>query len=149
MPRLTIDQVAPGAYRAVFGMEKYCRENVDPTLYELIKLRASMVNGCSFCTDMHSREALDQGESSRRLFAVAAWHDAPFFTDRERAALALTDAVTRLGEHGVPDEVWEPAAKAFTEAELGNILMAIATINVWNRLSIAVQNEPPALEEAA
>ena len=149
MPRLTIDQVAPGAYRAVLGMEKYSRENVDPTLYKLIKLRASMVNGCSFCTDMHSREALETGESSRRLFAVAAWHDAPFFTDKERAALALTDAVTRLGEHGVPDEVWEPAAKAFTEEELGNILMAIATINVWNRLSIAVQNEPPALAEAA
>ncbi|OJF13692.1 carboxymuconolactone decarboxylase family protein [Couchioplanes caeruleus] len=145
MSRLTIDQVAPGAYRAVLGMEQYCRQTVDPTLLELIKLRASMVNGCSFCTDMHSREALEQGESSRRLFAVAAWHDAPFFSERERAALALTDAVTRLGEHGVPDEVWEPAAKAFTEEELGNLLMAIATINVWNRLSIAVRNEPPAL----
>ena len=149
MPRLTIDQVAPGAYRAVYGMERYCQENVEPTLYKLIKLRASMINGCSFCTDMHSREALEKGESSRRLFAVAAWHDAPFFTEKERAALALTDAVTRLGEDGVPDEVWEPAAKAFSEEELGNILMAIATINVWNRLSIAVRNEPPALEDAA
>ena len=144
MPRLAIGNVAPGAYRAVYGMEKYCHDNVDPTLYKLIKLRASMVNGCSFCTDMHSREALEQGESSRRLFAVAAWHDAPFFTERERAALALTDSVTRLGEHGVPDEVWEPAAKAFTEEELGNLLVAIATINVWNRLSIATRTQPPA-----
>jgi AhpD family alkylhydroperoxidase len=143
MPRLSLAQVSPGAYRAVYGMEQHCREHVDPTLYELIKLRASIVNGCSFCTDMHSREALANGESSRRLFAVAAWHDAPFFTERERAALALTDAVTRLGEHGVPDEIWEPAAKAFTEAELGDVLMAIATINVWNRLSIATRNEPP------
>jgi AhpD family alkylhydroperoxidase len=143
MSRLAIDKVAPEAYRAVYGMEKFCRENVDPTLYELVKLRASMVNGCAFCTDMHSREALAQGESSRRLFAVAAWHDAPFFTDKERAALALTDAVTRLGEHGVPDEVWDPAAKAFTEEELAALLMAIATINVWNRLSIAIRHEPP------
>jgi alkylhydroperoxidase family enzyme len=79
----------------------------------------------------------------RRLFAVAAWHDAPFFTERERAALALTDAVTRLGEHGVPDEVWAPAAEEFTEQELADLLMAIATINVWNRLSIAVRNQPP------
>ncbi|MET8151861.1 carboxymuconolactone decarboxylase family protein [Actinoplanes sp. NPDC049668] len=143
MPRLAIGNVAPGAYRAVYGMEKYCKDNVDPTLYKLIKLRASIVNGCSFCTDMHSREALEQGESSRRLFAVAAWHDAPFFTERERAALALTDSVTRLGEHGVPDEVWEPAAKEFTEEELGNLLVAIATINVWNRLSIATRTQPP------
>jgi AhpD family alkylhydroperoxidase len=142
MSRLAIDKVAPQAYEAVYGMEKYSRSTVDPTLYELVKLRASMVNGCSFCTDMHSREALEQGESSRRLFAVAAWHDAPFFTERERAALALTDAVTRLGEHGVPDEVWAPAAEAFTEEELANLLMAIATINVWNRLSIAVQKQP-------
>jgi AhpD family alkylhydroperoxidase len=143
MSRLAIDKVTPAAYRAVYGMEQFCRENVDPTLYELVKLRASMVNGCAFCTDMHSREALAQGESSRRLFAVAAWHDAPFFTEQERAALALTDAVTRLGEHGVPDEVWEPAAKAFTEEELTGLLMAIATINVWNRLSIATRHEPP------
>nr|BFE75920.1 carboxymuconolactone decarboxylase family protein [Actinoplanes digitatis] len=144
MPRLAINTVAPGAYRAVLGMEKYCKDSVDPTLYKLIKLRASIVNGCSFCTDMHSREALEQGESSRRLFAVAAWHDAPFFTERERAALALTDSVTRLGEHGVPDEVWEPTAKAFTEEELANLLVAIATINVWNRLSIATCTQPPA-----
>ncbi|GAA3341978.1 carboxymuconolactone decarboxylase family protein [Amorphoplanes nipponensis] len=143
MSRLAIDEVAPGAQRAVLGMERYCRQNVDPVLYELVKLRASIVNGCAFCTDMHSREALAAGESSRRLFAVAAWHDAPFFTERERAALALTDAVTRLGEHGVPDEVWAPAAKAFSAEELGNLLMAIATINVWNRLSIATRKEPP------
>ena len=76
-------------------------------MLELVKLRASMLNGCAFCVDMHSREALAAGESSRRLFAVAAWREAPFFDERERAALALTDAVTRLGEHGVPDDVWD------------------------------------------
>jgi alkylhydroperoxidase family enzyme len=102
-----------------------------------------MINGCAFCVDMHSRDALAAGEDSRRLFGVAAWHDAPFYTERERAALALTDAVTRLGDDGVPDDVWNAAAKHFTEEELGNLLMAITTINVWNRLSISTRSEPP------
>jgi AhpD family alkylhydroperoxidase len=143
MPRLTINDAAPGAYQAVLGMEIYSRQHNDPVLYELVKLRASMINGCAFCVDMHSRDALAAGEDSRRLFGVAAWHEAPFYTEKERAALALTDAVTRLGDNGVPDGVWATAAKHFTEEELANLLMAIATINVWNRLSIATRNEPP------
>jgi AhpD family alkylhydroperoxidase len=143
MARLTIGAVAPGAYQAVLGLENYSREHNDPVLYELIKLRASMINGCAFCVDMHSRDALAAGEDSRRLFGVAAWHDAPFYTERERAALALTDAVTRLGDDGVPDDVWNAAAKHFTEEELANLLMAITTINVWNRLSISIRSEPP------
>jgi AhpD family alkylhydroperoxidase len=143
MPRLPINDIAPDAYKAVAGMEAYSRKNNDPVLYELVKLRASMINGCAFCVDMHSREALAAGESSRRLFGLAAWHDTPFYTEKERAALALTDSVTRLGDHGVPDDVWNTAAKHFTETELANLLMAIATINVWNRLSISTQNQPP------
>jgi AhpD family alkylhydroperoxidase len=143
MPRLPINDIAPDAYKAVAGMEAYSRKNNDPVLYELVKLRASMINGCAFCVDMHSRDALAAGESSRRLFGLAAWHDTPFYTEQERAALALTDAVTRLGDHGVPDDVWDTAAKHFTETELANLLMAIATINVWNRLSISTQNQPP------
>jgi AhpD family alkylhydroperoxidase len=142
MARLTVGTVAPEAYKAVNGMESYSRRHNDPVLYELIKLRASMINGCAFCVDMHSRDALTAGEDSRRLFGLAAWHDAPFYTERERAALALTDAVTRIGDDGVPDEVWSTAAKHFTEEELANLLMAIATINVWNRLSIATRTEP-------
>jgi AhpD family alkylhydroperoxidase len=141
--RLRIADVAPEAYRAVYGLEKYSASAVDPVLYELIKLRASMLNGCSFCVDMHSRDAAKAGEDSRRLFAVAAWREAPFFTARERAALALTDAVTRLGEHGVPDDVWNEAAALWPERELADILLAIATINVWNRLSIATRTTPP------
>jgi AhpD family alkylhydroperoxidase len=142
MARLSVGTVAPEAYQAVLGMESYSRKHNDPVLYELIKLRASMINGCAFCVDMHSRDALAAGEDSRRLFGVAAWHDAPFYTERERAALALTDAVTRLGDDGVPDGVWDAAAKQFSEDELANLLMAIATINVWNRLSIATRTEP-------
>ena len=144
MPRMAINDVAPGAYQAVVGMEIYSRKHNDPVLYELIKLRASMINGCSFCVDMHSRDALAAGEDSRRLFGVAAWREAPFYTGRERAALALTDAVTRLGDDGVSDDVWDEAAKHFDEDELANVLMAIATINVWNRLSIATRTQPPA-----
>jgi len=144
MPRLVIKDVTPGAYAAVLGMEGYARKHNDPVLYELVKLRASMINGCSFCVDMHSRDALAAGEDSRRLFGVAAWREAPFYTEKERAALALTDAVTRLGDDGVPDDVWDAAAKHFDEAELANLLMAIATINVWNRLSVATRTQPPA-----
>ncbi|WP_262287538.1 carboxymuconolactone decarboxylase family protein [Micromonospora sp. MA102] len=143
MSRMDTAAVAPEAYRAVLGLEKYVQQNVDHTVLELVKLRASMLNGCSFCVDMHSRDALGAGESSRRLFAVAAWREAPFFNERERAALALTDAVTKLGEHGVPDDVWDAAAKVWSEKELADLLVAIATINVWNRISVSTRTEPP------
>ncbi|MET8309523.1 MULTISPECIES: carboxymuconolactone decarboxylase family protein [unclassified Micromonospora] len=137
-------ELVPQAYKAVMGMEKYVQTNVDHTVLELVKLRASILNGCAFCVDMHSRDALAAGESSRRLFAVAAWREATFFDERERAALALTDAVTRLGEHGVPDEVWDTAAKVWSEKELADLVIAIATINVWNRIAVTMQLEPPA-----
>ncbi|PWU43825.1 alkylhydroperoxidase [Micromonospora globispora] len=143
MSRINMAAVAPQAYQAVLGLEKYVRSTVDHTVLELVKLRASMLNGCAFCVDMHSREALAAGESSRRLFAVAAWREAPFFTERERTALALTDAVTRLGEHGVPDEVWDAAAKVWSEKELADLVVAIATINVWNRIAVTSRTEPP------
>jgi AhpD family alkylhydroperoxidase len=143
--RLASWKVAPEGYQAVLGLEKYAAGAVDPVVYELVKLRASMINGCSFCVDMHSRDAAKAGEDSRRLFAVAAWREAPFFTRRERAALALTDAVTRLGEHGVPDDVWDEAATVWSERELADLLIAIATINVWNRLSIATARSGPVM----
>ncbi|MEV4498335.1 carboxymuconolactone decarboxylase family protein [Micromonospora arborensis] len=144
MQRMNPSEVAPKAYQAVLGLEKYVRSNVDRTVLELVKLRASMINGCAYCVDMHSRDALAGGESSRRLFAVAAWRESPFFDERERATLALTDAVTRLGEHGVPDEVWDAAAKVWSEKELADLVIAIATINVWNRIGVTMQLEPPA-----
>ncbi|MEV4202055.1 carboxymuconolactone decarboxylase family protein [Micromonospora globbae] len=146
MQRMDVTTVAPEAYHAVLGLEKYARSNVDHTVYELVKIRASMLNGCAFCVDMHTTDALAAGESSRRLFALAAWRDAPFFTERERAALALTDAVTRLGEHGVPDEVWDEAAKVWSEKELADLIVAIATINVWNRISVTTRKQPPTQE---
>lgn len=113
------------------------------TVQELVKIRVSQINGCAFCVDMHSQDALANGESSRRLFAVAAWREAPFFTARERAALALTDEVTRLGEAGVTDQTWEEARKVWSEEEIAHLLLAIATINVWNRLAVATRMAPP------
>ncbi|WP_432987373.1 carboxymuconolactone decarboxylase family protein [Dactylosporangium sp. CA-233914] len=141
--RMSVNQVSPEAYRAVSGMEKYIRKHVDSHLLHLVKLRASLLNGCSFCLDMHSREGLADGMDTRQLFAVGAWREGPFFDERERAALALTDAVTKLGEDGVPDEVWDAAVKHFGDEGVVNLLMAIATINVWNRLSIATRTQPP------
>ncbi|GIJ78518.1 alkylhydroperoxidase AhpD family core domain-containing protein [Micromonospora phaseoli] len=143
MQRMNVAEVAPQAFSAVMGLEKYVRANVDHTVLELVKLRASMLNGCAYCVDMHSRDALDSGESSRRLFAVAAWREAPFFDERERTALALTDAVTQLGEHGVPDDVWDAAAKVWSERALADLVLAIATINVWNRIAVTFRNELP------
>jgi AhpD family alkylhydroperoxidase len=143
--RISIPKLAPDGYQAVAALEGYVSSVVDGTLLHLIKLRASVVNGCTFCVDMHSRDALKEGEDSRRLFAVAAWYESPFFDERERAALALTDAVTRLGPHGVPDDVWAAAAERFSEEELANLVLAIGTINLWNRIGITSRTQPPHL----
>lgn len=142
-PRMDMSKVVPDAYKAVLGLEKYAASHVDPTLYELIKLRASMLNGCGFCIDMHSHDAMKAGETPQRLFELMAWREVGLYTDKERAALALVDQVTRLGEGGVSDEVWQEAGKQFSEEEVANILIAIATINVWNRLAIPTHMQPP------
>jgi AhpD family alkylhydroperoxidase len=107
----------------------------------LIHLRASQINGCSVCLDMHARFLKKGGETDERLFTVAGWRDAPYFTDAERAALALTEAVTRLSDRPdpVPDEIWQEAARHYNEAELASLVLAIATINVWNRLNVATR----------
>ena len=107
----------------------------------LVQLRASQINGCSICVDMHPRILKKAGETDERLFAVAAWRDTPYFTDAERAALALTEAVTRLSDRAdpVPDEIWQEAARQYDEPALGALLIAIAAINVWNRLNVATR----------
>lgn len=142
-PRMDMSKVVPDAYQAVLGLEKYAATHVDPTLYELIKLRASMINGCGFCIDMHSSDAMKAGEKPQRLFELMAWREVGLYTDKERAALALVDQVTRLREEGVTDEVWDEANKQFSQEEVANILIAIATINVWNRLAIPTHMQPP------
>jgi AhpD family alkylhydroperoxidase len=138
--RLAWAKVDPAAYQAMSQLDQVSTGLLDPTLAELIKMRASGLNGCAFCLDLHARDATAKGETLQRLIVVGAWEEAPYlFTEREQAALALTDAVTRLGEHGVPDDVWDRAAAQFDEKELVQVLTAIVTINAWNRLAIATK----------
>ncbi|WP_152354142.1 carboxymuconolactone decarboxylase family protein [Brachybacterium subflavum] len=144
MTRMKLFETHPEGYKAVLGLESYCSRRLPRELYEIVKLRASILNGCSFCTDMHSRDGIEAGIPAPKLFGVAAWHESPHFDDRERAALRLTDAVTKLGPDGVPDDIWDEAAAQFDEPLLGDLLFAIATINVWNRLAIPTRLEPQA-----
>ena len=134
--------IVPNAMQALQAFGK-CAENqgVPAQTLGLVHLRASQINGCSVCVDLHARHMRPAGETDERLFAVAAWRDAPFFTDAERAALALTEAVTRIADRSdpVPDEVWDEAAKHYDEAGLAALVLAIATINVWNRLNVATR----------
>ena len=145
-PEQRVDGAAMAAdgYRKLMGLELHVQSALPRPLLELVKLRASILNGCSFCVDMHSGDALKAGEESRRLFSVAAWHEAPWFSDTERAALALTDALTRMDD-GVSDELWAAVVKQLGEADAVELVLAIGTINVWNRLNAAFRTPPPAL----
>jgi AhpD family alkylhydroperoxidase len=135
--RMNIHRGVPNVSHAMAALEHEIE--VEPVVRELVKLRASMLNGCAYCIDLHSRKARKAGESEQRLYALAAWHDAPFFSERERAALALTDAVTLVAETHVPAEVYERAARYFDSEELAHLIWQIAAINVWNRVSIATR----------
>lgn len=128
-------------------MERYVRDSgLDPRLYELVKIRASQLNGCAYCLDMHNRDARKDGEDQRRLDVLSAWREAAeLFTDKERAAFAFTEAVTRIGDAGVLDPVWRDVTDHFDEAGVVHLLMAVATINVWNRLAVAVHQRLPGL----
>jgi AhpD family alkylhydroperoxidase len=132
----------PGAMDALAALSKaISRVRLSPQLVELMHLRASQINGCGVCAVQHPKIARKLGETDDRIFAVAAWRDAPFFTDAERAALALTEAVTRIADTAdpVPDAVWEEAAEHYDEQELAALVLSIATINVWNRLNVATR----------
>jgi AhpD family alkylhydroperoxidase len=142
MTRMELEKVAPQAAQAVYGLEQYVRGALDKTVQELVKLRASYVNSCAFCIDMHAKDAVAAGETTERLFAVAAWEDSELFSEKERAALALTDAITRIGEHGVGDDVWAALEKNWDEKEIADLIVAATTINVWNRLNIATRRTP-------
>ena len=138
--RLVWGRLNPEAFKAMLALEEVSGGSLDVTLRELIRLRASGLNGCAFCLDMHAHDALKNGETLQRIVAVTTWREARhLFTAREQAALALTDAVTRLGEDGVTDEVWDEAAAQFDEKELVEVLLSISTINVWNRLNVATR----------
>jgi AhpD family alkylhydroperoxidase len=140
--RMNVAELAPEAYKAMLGLEGFLRTSTLPhATLELVKLRASQINGCGFCVDMHSHEAKKAGESDERLFSVAAWREAPYFTDAERAALALAEEATRLADRGeaVSDAVWEEAARHHDDETLAALVVAIATINAWNRICVTTR----------
>ena len=143
--RIDIGALAPAAYKAMAGLDAFVRHSALPkSLLDLIRLRASQINGCAYCVDLHSSDLKADGESDARVFAVAAWQEGPFFTEQERAALALTESMTRLSEGGdrVPDDVWAQAVKHFDETDLAALVTAIATINAWNRFGVATRMVP-------
>jgi AhpD family alkylhydroperoxidase len=133
--------VVPDAMKALQALGELTKKGLPEKLLELVHLRASQINGCSACVDMHPKLAKKAGETDERLFSVAAWRDTPYFTEGERAALALTEALTRISDRAdpVPDQVWGEADKHFDEQELAALVLAIANINVWNRLNVAVR----------
>ncbi|HET7371801.1 MAG TPA: carboxymuconolactone decarboxylase family protein [Gemmatimonadaceae bacterium] len=142
--RFDYETVAPAANEAMRGVERYVRASgLERSLIELVKIRASQLNGCAFCLDMHTKDARAAGESEQRIYVLPAWREAPFYSERERAALAWTEALTRLAPDGVPDELYERARKVFNEVELVNLTMAIVAINGWNRLSVAFRSPEP------
>jgi AhpD family alkylhydroperoxidase len=144
--RIDYIKQAPGAYRALTGVELYLGKcGLEKSLLHLLKLRASQINGCAFCIDMHTDEALADGEDPKRLYLLSVWRETPLFSAREQAALAWTESVTRIADHGVPEALYEQAKGQFTEEELINLTLAVGAINAWNRLSIAFA-VPPTLK---
>ena len=140
--RIKIDQAEPAGYRAVLGLEKFIEGTpLTRTHKDLIKIRASQINGCAFCIDMHTKDARKAGETEQRIYALNAWRDTPFFTEEERAILALTEEVTLISNH-VKDETYEQAANVLTETYLAQVILSIITINVWNRIGITTKLIP-------
>jgi AhpD family alkylhydroperoxidase len=141
--RLEYQQVAPGAVKAMLALETYVRQSgLERPLLHLIKIRASQINGCPFCLDMHTREARADGESEERLYLLDAWREVPEYSERERAALAWTEAVTLVADGRVPDAVYQSVSQQFTDKELVDVTMAVVAINGWNRLSISFRALP-------
>jgi AhpD family alkylhydroperoxidase len=142
-PRIDGAKVAPGAYHAMLGLEAYLHQcGLEIPLLHLIKLRASQINGCAYCIDMHWKDLRAIGETEQRLYGLDAWQESAYYSERERAALAWTEAVTLITDGHVSDEVYEEVQPHFTEKELSDLTLAVATINAWNRLSIASRAEP-------
>ena len=146
-PRLDYHQASAGAYQAMIGMEQFVRTcGLEHSLLELVKTRASQLNGCAYCIDMHTKDARAAGETEQRLYALPAWRETPFFTERERAALEWTEALTLISQDDVPDELYEMVRGHFSEAEIVNLSLAIVTINGWNRLAISFRSVPGSYE---
>ncbi|MEO7196530.1 MAG: carboxymuconolactone decarboxylase family protein [Pseudonocardiaceae bacterium] len=141
---MNLPMTTPDVHRAMLAFSRAAEDSLDPVIAALVKIRASQLNGCAFCLDLHTKEARAAGEREPRLDALAAWRATPLFTDREQAALALTEAVTFLTDGHVPDDVYDVAAQRFDEIELAHLLWTIAMINVWNRMAVATRLRPAA-----
>jgi AhpD family alkylhydroperoxidase len=142
-PRIEYTKVAPGAMKAMRALEAYLAEcGLEPPLLDLVKTRASQINGCAYCLDMHTKDARARGESEQRLYALGAWRETPFYTERERAALAWTEAVTQITDGHVPDAVYKEVRQHFTEEELVNLTLGVVAINGWNRFAISFRTVP-------
>jgi AhpD family alkylhydroperoxidase len=149
-PRLNPYQAAPDAIKALTAIEAQVQASgLEQSLIELVKTRASQINGCAFCINMHTQDARKQGETEQRLYLLNAWRESPVYTDRERAALAWTEAVTLISETHAPDGVYEEVRARFSEGETVNLTLLIATINAWNRIAISFRSVPPVRAKAA
>lgn len=145
--RLNHAEQSPELFRKLSDLAMAVKKVVDPTLFSLVEIRASQLNGCAFCVDMHVKQARIHGERELRLHHIAVWHESPLFSARERAALAWTEAVTHLPRHGIPDELYARMRDEFSEKELVDLTYAVMTINAWNRASIAFRAEPGAADK--
>ncbi|OLF12529.1 4-carboxymuconolactone decarboxylase [Actinophytocola xanthii] len=138
---MNFSAVAPQVFKAVLALDAAARRGVDPVLVELVQIRASQINRCAYCIDYHTTDARKAGETEDRIYQLSAWEEASVYTGRERAALALTEAVTRLPD-GVPDEVYEQAAEHFADEELAQLVAVILTVNAWNRMNVTTRKTP-------
>lgn len=139
--RINLSAVSPEAMEAMIGLEKYiAKSGLDKKLYELIKLRASQINGCAHCINMHARDAMALGETTQRLFLLDAWEETDLYTEKERAVLALTEAMTIVFDGHVPDDVYEEAARHLTDQEMAAVIMSVVAINGWNRIAITTRS---------
>ena len=148
--RIDVTKVTPEAYQAMAGLGRYVRQSgLEPKLLDLIRTRSSQINGCAYCIDMHSKDARAAGETEQRLYSLDAWRETPFYTDRERAALAWTEAVTLVSQGHVPDEVYNLVRKQFSEKEIVDLTLAVAEINSWNRIAISLRTVPGIYQPAS
>ena len=149
-PRMNYYQAAPDTIKALVALEEQIQASgLEKSLIELVKTRASQINGCAFCINMHTHDARKQGETEQRLYLLNAWRESPVYTDRERAALAWTEAVTLISETHAPDDVYEQVRAQFSEVETVNLTMLVASINAWNRIAISFRSTPPVKARAA
>jgi AhpD family alkylhydroperoxidase len=147
--RFDYDKAAPGVYKAMLGLEKYLHTcGLEESLLHLVKLRASQINGCAYCLDMHWKDLRAIGEKEQRLYSLDAWRECPYYTERERAALAWTEAVTLITNGHVPDALYAEVRSSFSEKELADLTCAVATINAWNRLAISARSVPGTYQPA-